>query len=109
MLVSCKFVNALRTLKESVVRWVVGQRREQDKVLLGIEDELNQIYDGTLLNLGSMMDMDRVRQLEATRQNIFLEQEVWRLKSRALWLAVGVMNTNFFQDFVYHRKSYNSI
>jgi hypothetical protein len=45
------------------------------------------------------------RKLELLKQ----EEETWRQKNRALWLAAGDRNTKFFHSFSNYRRQHNAI
>lgn len=48
--------------------------------------------------------------MEAHKHKLLrIEEEEWRLKSRALWLKCGDNNTNFFHNFTNQRRIHNSI
>jgi hypothetical protein len=48
--------------------------------------------------------------LEKQKRQLLMDQEeVWRKKSRAIWLKSGDENTNFFQAFANERKIRNTI
>ena len=52
----------------------------------------------------------RLSTLESSKSKILKEQEdVWRLKSRAIWLECGDDNTKSFQSFMKGRKMQNTI
>jgi len=56
------------------------------------------------------VDVDHVHGLESSCHSISVEHEnEWRLKSRALWLDIGVLNTKFFQCCANYRKIYKTI
>jgi len=107
---SQQFVDSLRNLKAIVVHWSIKYKKNKEKIILDIEYELEQICDGISLRLNSLVDANRVQQLESTRHNILIEQEkAWRLNNQALWLEVRDLNPKFFQRFTNYHKSYNTI
>ena len=55
-------------------------------------------------------ERDALVLLEKHRQTILKEQEeVWRLKSRAIWLKSGDENTKYFQAYAQGRQRANTI
>jgi hypothetical protein len=53
---------------------------------------------------------EELTQVELQRRTILAEKEaMWRLKSRAIWVACGDENTKFFHSFAKGQKMTNTI
>lgn len=53
---------------------------------------------------------DKLKSLEVEhKQHLLIEEQSWRLKSRAVWLKTGDKNTKFFHKFAFGRRSANAI
>ena len=103
--VAFQFVENFSRLKRLIKHWAVEKRRRDDNELSQIELAIVDMMDmegGGLLNQESK---DTLVGLQGHRNTLLLEkEETWRLKSRALWLACGDENTNFFMHMQRERK-----
>ena len=76
------------------------KQRRDDYELRKIEMDIESIMDldgGGMLNQESK---DTLVVLVGCRNTLLLDQEeTWRLKSRAIWLACGDENTKFFHAY----------
>jgi len=51
-----------------------------------------------------------IKELEAKRRKILRDrEEMWRLRSRAIWLKAGDRNTKFFHNYAKRLKKSNTI
>ena len=58
----------------------------------------------------NQLEKDLLIRLEGRRHILILEREdTWRLNSRAIWLACGDDNTNFFHAYDRGRKAANTV
>jgi len=58
----------------------------------------------------SQEELDILSNLEGKKMLILKHEETeWRLKSRALWIKGGDLNTRFFHKFANQRRIHNSI
>lgn len=74
-----------------------------EKEIAELEKNLERAYRMT-------NQRDRLIELYATKRKILKEhEEVWRLRSRAIWLLEGDDNTNFYHKFANGRKAINTI
>jgi hypothetical protein len=54
--------------------------------------------------------LEELKSLEEKKNEwLKMDEQVWRLKSRALWLKAGDNNMKFFHNFSNHRKNTNTI
>jgi hypothetical protein len=103
-------VKKLSALKSKVIGWERDKKRHLRLDLLKIEEQLDVFYDHHKSRLFSDPDFQHVKKLEERKVQILsIEEETWRLKSRALWLSSGDKNTNFFHKFASYQRCLNAI
>ena len=87
----------------------MGKKLREDRELKLLEEEISRILEG---DGGGMMNQETKENLitiEGRRNTLLLEREdIWRLKSRAIWLECGDDNTKSFHDYARGRKASNS-
>jgi hypothetical protein len=92
------FVDNLNRLKQATKGWAREKKLKEDKEVLDIEAKLAELFDGDGQGFINQEAKEQLYGLETRRRVILAEREAqWRLKSRALWLACGDENTNFFK------------
>ena len=78
--------------------------------LIRIETNINEIYKANVSRIFSRVNKFRLIELESNQlPYLKREEETRRLKSRALWLNKGDLNTRFFHQYANHQKIINSI
>ena len=99
------FVKVLSKVKKKIKERAFKKKERDEKELIQTEKETTLLQDakgGRYLNIESKTQLEI---LENIRRNLLMEQEeVWRLKSMAIWLESRDDNTKFFQAFAKGRK-----
>lgn len=100
----------LRHLKLKIAPWIRGKKHLLQADLQDVEISIAAIrsrpfeetmYEPTWSQLGILED----KKTSLMRK----EEELWRIKSRALWLACGDKNTRLFQAFADNRRKKKAI
>ena len=100
----------IRNLKDAIKSWAVEKRKREDSELQQIEIELFGIYNMDGGGMMNPMKKDGLIRLEGRRITLLLEkEEMWRLKSQAIWLECGDDNTKFFHTYARGRKETNTV
>ena len=80
------------------------------KQLVLMEEEIDKICFYFPSMIFSSQDKEHLVNLEAqTIKNLMIKEEIWRLKSRAIWVYQGDNNIKFFQNFAKKRRISNAI
>jgi len=105
-----RLTEKLRLLKRVVKRWSKEKKKKEEQELMDIEASMEDIF--SLKPLGDFSDDQKtmLSSLEDRRLDILkAEEEVWRLKSRAIWVKCGDRNTAFFHKFANFRRITNAV
>jgi len=71
-----------------------------------LEEEIHVSYQETTRGLRIQATDFHINILEEERNKLLLvEEEIWRQRSRAIWIKSGDQNTNFFQHFTSFRRN----
>ena len=100
----------LKKLKSVVSKWERTKYKRLKEDLFRIEGESENIYhrsrDGVLLVFNRHKAVD----LESRKLHILTkEEERWRQKGSAIWLAKGDLNTKVFHNYVDYRRRTNAL
>ena len=83
---------------------------DQQRQLKEIENNLRKIYSLNSSGIFLEEELKEVWECELKREELLAkEEELWRLKSRAIWIKEGDNNTKFFHRYATHRKNVNMI
>ena len=104
------FYQNLKCIKEATIAWAHAKRVTDDKILRDCELAIDKLLHCPGMGFLNDQSKDDLLSLEKQRNVILCErEEMWRLKSRAIWLQCGDENTKFFQAYAKGRKFTNSI
>jgi len=105
-----RFSEKLRLLKCEVKLWARERKKQDEKELCSIEDDMANIFTKNPLGLYTKEDKVLLSALEDKKIDILKrEEEAWRLKSRAIWVRSGDQNTAFFQRYANFRRVNNTV
>jgi len=104
------FIHNLVELNKMSKSWAHNKRTQDDHSLRQIESELT-VFENEQGGLYSLDEhKERVTSLYTMRGKILKDrEEVWRLRSRAIWMKDGDANAKFYHKFSNGRKAINTI
>ena len=104
------FLRKLSLIKRFVIKWINKKKKGLAEELSNVENEITELLNLTISTSPTTADLERLRILNDRHDHILLiQEETWRLKSRALWLEAGDKNTKYFHAYANHRRNRNSI
>ena len=105
-----KFSENLLTTKKKTKKWANIFMGNQQSQLKEVENNLRNIYSLNSSGKFTEEELKEVREYELKQEELLAkEEELWGLKSRAIWIKEGYNNTKFFHRHATHRKNINTI
>jgi hypothetical protein len=96
----------LKQLKHRVKVWEKEKRIQNHLNLDKLEEDLHDYYQKKTWGLMSTGVELQIKSLEEERnKHLQAEEELWRQRSKAIWIKSGDHNTNFFHQFASHRRN----
>lgn len=100
----------LKSLKSIIIPWLHMRKKEHSAELDQIEEHISDYHSDPLYCFQFDPEHKLLLSLIAEKDRLMrIEEEHWRLKSRALWITMGDQNTRFFHKFASMRRRTNSI
>jgi hypothetical protein len=92
------------------IPWAKAKQKAKEQELQSIEYQLRIIQEESAAGFMTDLACDNMKRVEARHRLLLAEQEeMWRLKSRAIWLENEDENTKFFQAYAKGRRDENTI
>ena len=105
-----KFAENLARAKKISKEWDKKHKNFSQKELKDVEKRIEVMFQKNERGVFSIEETTQLKSLESKRDSLLAkEEQIMRLKSRALWLEAGDKNTNFFHRSASHRKKINTI
>jgi hypothetical protein len=105
-----RFAKKMKSLKTHIKAWSKEHLRLQEENLVHLEGLLNDLLMDEAREPHTRDRETKIKLLETEQDNILREEEeLWRLRSRVVWLKCGDKNTNFFHNFSSFRRNKNHI
>jgi len=104
------FYGRLKKLQAMTETWARSKRNRDEQILKDTEEQIALLTDERGAGYQSDDSKTLLSQLLGQKSKILQEkEELWRLKSRAIWLKAGDSNTKYFHNIANGRKASNTI
>ena len=102
-----QFVENLAKAKQILKEWEKKHKYLSHEELKEVEKRITEIYGKNDKGTFSTKEIALLRQLECKKDSLLLKEEKLScLKSRALWLEEGDINTKYLHRFASQRKTH---
>jgi hypothetical protein len=109
-MVGAHFVKNLQRIKAKTKSWAYQKLLSEDLELKNLENQLKLLSEEEGGGFASLETKTNLLRMEERRNRLIKEkEEMWRLKSRAIWMKSGDENTKKFQAYAKGRKCSNTI
>jgi hypothetical protein len=101
-----RLIGKLSILKDRVRKWTTIKKKREQQTFNQIENEIVTLIKESLDFPTATEPLNRLKVLENERNTMLMaEEDLWRQKSRAIWIRLGDKNTNFFHGFASFRRN----
>jgi hypothetical protein len=101
-----RLVWKLKDLKKSMKQWHKECKQKIVSHIRYLEDEINSRLQNCLEGSCIQLQDPLLKELEQERNKILKEtEELWRQRSRAIWIQSGDNNTKFFHNYANFRRN----
>jgi hypothetical protein len=101
-----RLIGKLSILKARVRKWTAVKKKREQQTFNQIENEIVTLIKESLDFPTTTEPLNRLKVLENERNRMLMaEEDLWRQKSRAIWIRLGDKNTIFFHRFVSFRRN----
>lgn len=100
----------LRSLKHIVSPWLKSKKLSHKQDLVHLEALIEEYYCTAHLTSATGSGLDYIKSLEREKFELLqADEDIWHLKSKALWISLGDQNNIFFHSYANQRWKHNAI
>jgi hypothetical protein len=105
-----RLVRKLKKLKHRVKSWANEQRKLKHLKIEKIEEDLEAYYQKKAHKMDTTDSDLHIKELDKEQTKIlYVKEDMWRQKSKAIWLQKGDQNTKFFHLFASYKRNQKTI